>query len=290
MTQEKIVFIGGGNLGSCLINGLIADGYTADAIHVVDPNQDSQARLASLFPINVHSAADTALGEATAPASIIVLAVKPQVMQSVIAGFKHLISATQPLIISVAAGLRSDTLVEWLGFDAALVRTMPNTPAMVGSAATALFATANTREDQRETAEKIMRSVGIIQWLDDENLMDAVTAVSGSGPAYFFRFMEGMEKAGVAMGLSQEQARLLTIETAFGAAKLALESPLDPASLRVQVTSPGGTTEQALNVFNENDIDAIIARALTAARDRSTALSAELSGKTADQQDVTGEA
>lgn len=274
-TVDKIVFIGGGNLGGCLINGLIADGYPADAIHVVDPNETVRQHLASRFPIHVHENAKSTLGTDHPAAQIIVLAVKPQIMQQVILGFRDLLTSA-PLFISVAAGLGTDTLVEWIGQDVPFVRTMPNTPAMVGSAATALYATNNTQEADREKAEKIMRSVGSIQWLDDENLMHAVTAVSGSGPAYFFRFMEGMEKAGVELGLTAEQARLLTIETAFGAAKLALESPLEPAQLREQVTSPGGTTEQALNRFNDGDIDQLIRTALHAARDRSIELAEQL--------------
>ena len=265
MNNQKIVFIGGGNMGSCLIGGLLADGYSPEAIHVVDPDLATRERLNLEFQINAHESPKEALHAA----EIIVLSVKPQIIEPAINGIISLLDVPRPLIISIAAGLRTETMASLLGEDSPIVRTMPNTPAMVGSGATALFATDNVSADQRNMAESIMRAVGIIQWLDDESLMDVVTAVSGSGPAYFFRMMEAMEKAAVKLGLSEDQARLLTVQTAFGAAKMALESPNDPSTLRVQVTSPGGTTEQALNVFDKNNIDAIFEQALTAAKNRS---------------------
>lgn len=269
MNNQKIVFIGGGNMGSCLISGLISDGYRPQAIHVVDPDPAICDRLRLQFQVQTHLDPREALIEA----EILLLAVKPQIMKSVIDGIRDHLQQARPLIISVAAGIRSETLQDWLCTPSAIVRTMPNTPAMVGSAATALFATASVSSEQREMAESVMRSVGIIQWLEDESLMDAVTAVSGSGPAYFFRIMEAMEKAAGKLGLTADQARLLTIQTAFGAAKLALESSRDPAELRVQVTSPGGTTEQALAVLDDYDIDNLFEKALTAARNRSIELS-----------------
>ena len=273
MNNQKIVFLGGGNMGSCLISGLISDGYQPQAIHVVDPDPASCERLQRQYQVQVHSESQDALRDA----EILVLAVKPQIMKSALNGIKDSLPQPRPLIISVAAGIRSETLQDWLGTRSAIVRTMPNTPAMVGSAATALFATASVSRDQREIAESVMRSVGIIQWLEDEALMDAVTAVSGSGPAYFFRIMEAMEKAACKLGLAPDQARLLTIQTAFGAAKLALESSRDPAELRVQVTSPGGTTERALSVLDDCDIDGLFEQALTAARHRSIELSEQFS-------------
>ncbi len=273
MIDQKIVFIGGGNMGRCLIAGLIAGGYSRQVIHVIDPDQKVRDQLEIQYQINSHEGPQGVLDKA----EIVVLAVKPQIMQLAINGIKSYLDNPMPLIISIAAGLQTATLAKWLGADSPLVRTMPNTPAMVGSGATALYATKNVTETQGNMAESIMRAVGITQWLDDEALMDAVTAVSGSGPAYFFRMMEAMAKAGEGLGLTKEQARLLTIETAFGAAKMALESTNDPASLRKQVTSPGGTTERALNVFNEQNIDMIFEKALTAAKERSEVLAIELS-------------
>ena len=272
MNNQKIVFIGGGNMGRCLIAGLIADGYSPEAIHVVDPDQAIRERLNLEYQINAHESPQQALRSA----EIIVLAVKPQIMERAVNGIKSLLDQPQSLIISIAAGIRTKALASWLGGDLPIVRTMPNTPSMVGSGATGLFATKHVSTDQRGMAESVMRAVGIIQWLDDESLMDVVTAVSGSGPAYFFRMMEAMEKAAMKLGLSEEQARLLTIQTAFGAAKMALESPKDPATLRVQVTSPGGTTEQALRIFDQENIDSIFEQALTAAKNRSEELADEL--------------
>ncbi len=272
MNNQKIVFIGGGNMGRCLIAGLIADGYSPEAIHVVDPDQAIRERLNLEYQINAHESPQQALRSA----EIIVLAVKPQIMERAVNGIKNLLDQPQSLIISIAAGIRTKALASWLGGDLPIVRTMPNTPSMVGSGATGLFATKHVSTDQRGMAESVMRAVGIIQWLDDESLMDVITAVSGSGPAYFFRMMEAMEKAAMKLGLSEEQARLLTIQTAFGAAKMALESPNDPATLRVQVTSPGGTTEQALRIFDQENIDSIFEQALTAAKNRSEELADEL--------------
>ncbi len=272
MNNQKIAFIGGGNMGRCLIGGLIADGYSPSAIHVVEPDEVSRKQMGIDFQISAHESPKQALQSA----EIIVLAVKPQIMHSAINGIKSLLDYPRPLIISIAAGISTQSLNHWLAEDSAIVRAMPNTPSMVGSGATGLFATESVSQEQRGLAESVMRAVGIIQWLDDESLMDAVTAVSGSGPAYFFRMMEAMENAATALGLSKEQARLLTVQTAFGAAKMALESSYDPATLRVQVTSPGGTTERALNVFNQKNIDEIFEQALQAAKDRSTELSKEL--------------
>ena len=258
-------------MGSCLIAGLIADGYSPQAIHVVDPDQSIRERLNFEYQINSHESPRQALHSA----EILVLAVKPQTIEPAINGIKSLLDQPRPLIISIAAGIRTETLTSWIGEEIPIVRTMPNTPSLVGSGATALFATENVSIDQRGMAESIMRAVGIIQWLEDEMLMDVITAVSGSGPAYFFRMMEAMEKAAVKLGLPEDQARLLTIQTAFGAAKMALESPNDPATLRVQVTSPGGTTEKALEVFDQKNIDAIFEQVLLAAKNRSVQLATE---------------
>ena len=178
-------------------------------------------------------------------------------------------------MISIAAGIREATLRDWLGAGAAIVRTMPNTPAMVQSGATALYANPAVTDEQRSIAESILRAVGIAIWVDDESLMDAVTALSGSGPAYFFLFMEALQTAGCELGLPPETARLLTLQTAFGAAKMALESTEDAATLRQRVTSPGGTTERAIAVLQDGGFEALVGKALQAAATRSRELADE---------------
>jgi pyrroline-5-carboxylate reductase len=187
-------------------------------------------------------------------------------------GLAPIIQQGRPLVVSIAAGVRSSDIEQWLGGNIAVVRTMPNTPALVQTGATALYANPRVTEDQRDMAESIMRAVGLTLWVDDEALLDAVTALSGSGPAYFFRIMEALETAGVELGLSREAAHLLTLQTALGAAKMALESEESIVTLRERVTSPGGTTEQGLQVMNENNIDRLFSEVLKAARDRSAEL------------------
>lgn len=180
------------------------------------------------------------------------------------------------LIVSIAAGINQTNLSKWLGEKAAIVRCMPNTPALVKTGASGLHANANVSAEQRDLAENIMRSVGILVWVEKESEIDAVTAVSGSGPAYFFLLMEAMEKAAVDLGLSKHTAQLLIEQTALGAAKIALESNESPGELRARVTSPGGTTEQAIKTFNEGNFSALVKQAIQAAHDRSISLSKEL--------------
>jgi pyrroline-5-carboxylate reductase len=187
--------------------------------------------------------------------------------------------AVKPLVISIAAGVRSDALQRWLGGAVPVVRAMPNTPALVQTGATGLYATPAVSATQRDLAESIMRAVGVTVWVEDETLIDTVTALSGSGPAYFFLVMEVLENAAVNLGLPRETARLLTLETALGAAKMALESSEDPATLRARVTSPGGTTERALQIFQQADLAGIFADALAGAQARSQELAKLLGEK-----------
>lgn len=272
MTNPLISFIGGGNMAHSLIGGLIADGWPADCIHVTDTNPESLTHLAERFGVATGSDNNAAV----ANADVVVLAVKPQVMRTVAGDIGGAVQTRRPLVISIAAGIRSVDLDRWLGGDIAIVRCMPNTPALVQSGATALFANARVGGDRRDLAESILRAVGLTLWLDDEQLMDAVTALSGSGPAYFFLIMEALQAAGVQLGLPEPTARLLALQTAFGAAKMALESDEDAATLRRRVTSPGGTTERALQVLDDGGLRELIARALTAARDRSRELADQL--------------
>jgi pyrroline-5-carboxylate reductase len=268
MNDLSIAFIGGGNMAGSLIGGLIADGYSRTLLSVADADAEKRRQLGERFGIRT-CASNT---EAVAGAAVIVIAVKPQVVEQVARELAPALTGEQ-LVISVAAGIRTTTLSAWFG-DVPIVRAMPNTPALVQSGATALYAILSAGAGHRETAESIMRAVGLTQWIEDETLMDVVTALSGSGPAYFFLFMELLEEEACRLGLEPGIARLLTIQTAFGAAKMALESPLhSPGELREQVTSPGGTTERALQVLHDGDLGNLLGRALQAARDRAIELS-----------------
>lgn len=273
MKDSIITFIGGGNMATSLIGGLIETGVDANKIRVADPNPNPLINKR----FSIHCYNDN--NEAIQGADVVVLAVKPQILPEVAKSLSaQLPKDNCPLFISIAAGIRSADIARWLGEDhkVPIVRVMPNTPSLVQSGASALFAGEYVSTEQRALAENILRAVGIALWLDDENQMDAVTALSGSGPAYFFLVMEVMQKAGMELGLSSEQARLLTLQTAFGAAKMALESNEDAATLRTQVTSKGGTTEQALNALQEGDIQALFKRALEAAAQRSKTLAEQL--------------
>ncbi|KAB7624455.1 pyrroline-5-carboxylate reductase [Alkalilimnicola sp. S0819] len=268
MNQAIIGFIGGGNMARSLIGGLIADDYPAERIRVAEPDNDRLAALCEEF--RIHAARDN--HELLREADAVVLAIKPQIMKTVAEDLREVIGDRRPVFISIAAGVREPDLNRWLGGEAAVVRAMPNTPALVQSGATALYANPRVSEAQRALAESLLRAAGLTQWLDDETLMDAVTAVSGSGPAYFFLQMEALEEAGRAQGLSAEAARLLVLQTAFGAAKMALESQASPAELRRQVTSPGGTTEAGIGVLEAGDFRKLMARAVAAAAERADEL------------------
>jgi pyrroline-5-carboxylate reductase len=272
MSTPNLSFIGAGNMARSLIGGLIADGWPAAHIRAADPDPDQRASLASHFGIGLlddnHAAAESA--------DVVVLAVKPQVMYTVAQEIASTVQTHRPLVISIAAGIRSADLDRWLGGNTAIVRCMPNTPALVQSGATALFANPRVDSGQRDRAETILRAVGLTLWLEREEQMDAVTALSGSGPAYFFLIMEALQAAGERLGLPADTARLLALQTAFGAAKMALESPEDAAVLRRRVTSPGGTTERALQVLEEGGLRDLLLRAMSAARDRSRELADQL--------------
>lgn len=263
-----IAFIGGGNMACSLVGGLIADGCDPKNLWIADPTPTKLAALQNQFGVNTTTDNSAAVSQA----SVVVLAVKPQVLKEVATQLAGAIRRRNPLVISIGAGIREPDLRRWLGDDVAVVRTMPNTPSLVRSGATALFANPRVSSQQRQLAESILRAVGLTVWVEKEAQMDAVTAVSGSGPAYFFLVMEAMEKAGIDLGLSPENARLLTLQTAFGAAKMALESAEGPAALRALVTSPGGTTERAITALQEGGLEALFAKALEAASRRSREL------------------
>nr|VFK62221.1 MAG: pyrroline-5-carboxylate reductase [Candidatus Kentron sp. TUN] len=268
MSNRIITFIGGGNMATSLIGGIIKTGYDPKCLWASEPDATRRKALEDLFGIHTTETNTHAIGKA----DTVVFAVKPQLMRQVVMESADSIRAHRPLLISIAAGVREPDIRRWLGFDAAIVRTMPNTPALVKSGASALYANFQVSPDQRDQAESLLRSVGITLWVDTEAHMDVVTALSGSGPAYFFLVMEILEAIGQNLGLTQESARLLTLETAFGAAKMALESSEQLHTLRTRVTSPGGTTERALSVLEQGNIAELLARAVQAAHDRSIEL------------------
>jgi len=269
----KIAFIGGGNMASALIAGL-AGKLTAGAdIHVVDPNPASLAKLNQQYGVTTASAADAAVGAA----DVIVLAIKPQSMREVAAQLLPLLDrAKQTLIVSVAAGIRSADLSRWLGGYGAIVRCMPNTPALIGMGITGMVASAGVSNEQKQTADDILRAVGPTVWLDDESKIDAVTAVSGSGPAYVFYFIEAMQQAAQELGLSAEQGTQLALATFAGAAQLANQSAEPVSLLRERVTSKGGTTYAALTSMDDSGVKAAIVTAVKAAAARGKEMGDEL--------------
>ncbi|MEJ2687958.1 MAG: pyrroline-5-carboxylate reductase [Gammaproteobacteria bacterium] len=268
MKKHTIAFIGAGNMAGSLVAGLIGDGIDPAQLRVSDPDGDKLKAIADKFAVPTFQDNHSAV----TGAEVVVLAVKPQILRTVAEELANDVQSGQPLVISVAAGIREPDLTRWLGGNVAVVRAMPNTPALVRSGATALYGNAQTRSEQRDLAESVLRAVGLALWLDDEGLMDAVTALSGSGPAYFFLVMEALQEAGRQLGLPAETARLLTLQTAFGAAKMALESADEPAVLRQRVTSPGGTTEKAVGVLEDGALRGLFLKALQAAAARSREL------------------
>lgn len=272
MKEKTIAFIGAGNMAGALIRGLIEDGQPPAQIIAADPDLEKLGAFSGTSGIRTTTDNDTAVSNA----DVVVLAIKPQIMARVAQAIATSVRKQAPLIVSIAAGIRIQHLQQWLGAETAIVRTMPNTPAMLQAGATGLFANESVNDEQRNLAESIMRAVGIAIWVEKEGLIDAVTAVSGSGPAYFFLFMEEMIRAAQALGLDEDDASLLTLQTALGAARMALESSESPATLRSNVTSPGGTTEQAIGVFQQDGLEQLVKKAMTAARDRSIELSSQL--------------
>lgn len=264
MKSVTVAFIGGGNMACSLIGGLLRTGYQPNKIWVSDPHREKLEKLAAQY--NIHTTEHNS--EALAQAEVVVFAVKPQNMQQVVTAAAAIVKAKKSLIISIAAGITISTIQTWLDFDAAIIRCMPNTPAMVSSGATALYANLHTHEEQKEIAESLMRSVGLAVWLEHEQQLNVVTALSGSGPAYFFIVMEALQQAAEELGLTHQQARLLTVQTALGAARLALETEQSIAELRSSVTSQGGTTEQGVQVLQDGGIHELFAKALQAAESK----------------------
>lgn len=270
-TQPTLAFIGAGNMARAIIGGLINNGYPTAKIWASEPDA---ANLTELAAQGLNTTTDNSA--AVAAADVVVLAVKPQVLKAVTQAMAAAVQQKQPLIVSVAAGIMTSSLDQWLGGNAAIVRCMPNTPALVQTGASGLYANAAVTSAQKTQAEIVLKATGIALWVEEETQLDAVTAVSGSGPAYYFLMMEAMIATGEKLGLSTEVATQLTLQTALGAAKMAQASDVDPAKLRCRVTSPNGTTEQAIKCFIEGGLPELVDQALVACNDRSVELAEEL--------------
>jgi len=267
--STQIAFIGGGNMARSLIGGLVARGHDRAAIVVSEPQQGLRDALTRDFGI----VAGTDNAAAAAAADTIVLAVKPQVMHAVCTSIQPALEGRRPCIVSIAAGVRIAQLQRWLGAGLPLIRAMPNTPALIGAGITGLTTNTHATAADRNAAQTVLQAAGPAVWIDDERLMDAVTAVSGSGPAYFFLLMEAMQAAAIRQGLAPDAARTLVVHTALGAARMAAESGESTTTLRERVTSPGGTTQAALETFAAGGLNALV----DAAIDRATVRGRELS-------------
>jgi len=264
VNAATVTFIGGGNMARSLIGGLVARGHPARTIHVAEPYAPFREALARDFFVHVHE--DNIA--AAARAAVWVVAVKPDVMRPVAEQLAELAQRQRPLLISIAAGITSHQLERWLGGELPIVRAMPNTPALIGAGATGLFANAQVSLEQRQLADELLSATGLTEWIDDEVLMDAVTAVSGSGPAYVFLLAEAMQAAGQAQGLPADVARALVVQTLSGAARMLAESGEPAATLRQRVTSPGGTTAAAIESFETGGFRQLVAQAIAAATRR----------------------
>ncbi|MBF2719044.1 pyrroline-5-carboxylate reductase [Psychrobacter sp. NG254] len=273
LDNKKISFIGGGNMAQALISGLVGCGIKPSLITVADPSSDVREQLAAKGLNTVDPMADPK--SAVIGADIVVLAVKPQMMKVVVSSFADALD--NQLVISVAAGLSTDLLSNMMGGYGNIVRAMPNTPSMIQMGATGLYGTDNISAEQKALATAVMEASGLVMWVDDEAHMHAVTAVSGSAPAYMFYFIESMVDSAVSLGLDKEQASALAMQTMIGAAKMAMNSDDAPAELRRKVTSPNGTTQAAVESMQANEIGRQIGEAMQACYDRSQALSEEMS-------------
>jgi pyrroline-5-carboxylate reductase len=267
-SRPLIGFIGAGNMARSLVGGLIANGWPTSRIILSDPEPSQRLAVEKRLKAKAYALnADVA-----ARAKVLVLAVKPQAMRTIATEIAPIVRRAHPLVISIAAGIRIADLERWLDAKVPIVRAMPNTAALIGAGAAGLYGNGLVDQRQRAVAETILRSAGVTAWLGDESQLDIVTALSGSGPAYFFLVMEELERAAIEAGLEPSTARLLTLETAYGAAKMALEGAEEPAVLRARVTSPGGTTERALSILVQGGLAPLLHQAVRGATERAREL------------------
>ena len=269
--KTVIGFIGAGNMAYALIKGLLNNGFDANQINISDPNEELLQSRESELEVTTYSDNTSLLSNS----DIIFFAVKPQVLSSVCLELKGVVKSKH-LFVSIVAGIRSSDINRWLGGNFALIRTMPNTPALFQSGVTGLFANEVVDNEQKSLVESILSSVGECFWVNEEKLIDAITAISGSGPAYFFLLMQSMTQAGMALGLDEETANSLSIQTAYGASLMANKTGKDSRTLRAEVTSPNGTTQSAIESFQDQNFEGIVANATRAAYDRARELSNEL--------------
>ena len=274
-TSPTISFIGAGNMASAIIGGMLDSGFKAANIWVSAPDDNHLQSIRKQFGVSV----PTDNRYCAEQADMVVLAVKPQVMASVCSDIAPVVQNTRPLMVSIAAGLEASTLDEWLGGGLPLVRVMPNTPSLVGKGAAGLYANDQVKEKQKTMVESVFNSIGSALWVEDESLLHAVTALSGSGPAYFFLMLEALEEAATDAGIAGETARALAIQTMAGAAEMAGRSEHDPGQLKRNVMSPGGTTEQAIQTFEEGGMRDLVKKAYSAAYKRSGEMAKELANK-----------
>lgn len=268
-------FIGCGNMATSLVGGLVRSDFPKSSIWVYDTDTKKTDFAKTGYGVQIARSLEDLVDQV----STLVLAVKPNHVKAVLGDIRRCLDGQPaPLLISIAAGIMVEDICDWVGQELAVVRVMPNTPSLVGAGASALYANSLVTDQQRDQAESIMRSVGLAIWLQNETDMDAVTAVSGSGPAYFFYIMEKLQQHAMAMGLSPEQARLLVLQTAYGAAKMAMEDDHSLEELRKRVTSPGGTTEKGIQVFEDEDLSGLLKKTLLAACSRSRELSDTMKG------------
>ena len=269
--KTVIGFIGAGNMAYALIKGLLNNGFDANQINISDPNEELLQSRESKLEVTTYSDNTSLLSNS----DIIFFAVKPQVLSSVCLELKGVVKSKH-LFVSIVAGIRSSDINRWLGGNFALIRTMPNTPALFQTGVTGLFANELVNNEQKSLVSSILSSVGECFWVDEEKLIDAITAISGSGPAYFFLLMQSMTQAGMALGLDEETANSLSIQTAYGASLMANKTGKDSRTLRAEVTSPNGTTQSAIESFQDQNFEGIVANATRAAYDRARELSNEL--------------
>jgi len=270
--MTRLAFIGGGNMARSLIGGLLKTGVAASSISVAEPRADARQELGREFGVACYADNRQAAGDA----DVLILAVKPQIMPAVHGELKDVLARQRPLLISIAAGVRIDQLERWFGHALPIVRCMPNTPALIGAGATGLFANRRVSAEQRALAQHILDAVGLTRWLDEESLLDTVTAISGSSPAYFFALVEALEDAAFSQGMSRDTARALAAQACLGAGRMLTESGEDPSVLRKRVTSPNGTTQAALESFAADHFSQVVARAVAAATRRGGEMAAAL--------------
>ncbi|MGO1693006.1 MAG: pyrroline-5-carboxylate reductase [Marinobacter sp.] len=273
--SPTISFIGAGNMASAIIGGMLDSGFKASNIWASAPNDDHLQSIRKRFGISV----TTDNRYCAQQADMVVLAVKPQAMADVCRDIAPIAQNTRPLMVSIAAGLGTDTLDEWLGGGLPIARVMPNTPSLVGKGAAGLFANNSVSGAQKEMVQSVFEGIGIAVWVEDEALLHGVTALSGSGPAYFFLMLESLEAAATEAGVNPETARQLAIQTMAGAAEMAAKSEHDPAQLKKNVMSPNGVTEQAIHTFEEGGMRDLVKKAYNSAYKRSEEMAKELAGK-----------